>query len=71
MTAEWVEPCLWSDDPEQLAAELDAAERAFLDLHGLPADGNPDRYPLIDHGRSPARRHVPHHRPIDDVLEDL
>jgi hypothetical protein len=64
------EPCDWADDAEldRQLAEADADAQAFVDLHGpLPED----RTIPIDHGRSPARRGVPHHRPIDDVLEDL
>ncbi|MFI6103199.1 hypothetical protein [Streptomyces sp. NPDC051310] len=71
MTAPWdAGPCDWPDDAEldrQLAA-ADADERAFLDLHGPTAE---DRTIPVDHGRSYARRHIPDHRPVDDVLETL
>ncbi|MER7623903.1 hypothetical protein [Streptomyces sp. NPDC126503] len=44
---------------------LDSDEQAFLDLHEARA------FPLADHGRSPARRDIPHLRPINNVLEGL
>lgn len=47
---------------------LDADEQAWLDLYGDPPD-TPD--PLADHGRPAGRPHLPHDRPITDVLENL
>lgn len=44
---------------------LDEDEQAWLDLH-------PDRVdPLADHGRPCSRPHLPHGKPIEDVLENL
>lgn len=64
------EPCDWAEDAEldRLLAEADADAQAFIDLHGpLPEE----RTIPVDHGRSYTRPHIPDHRPVDDVLEDL
>jgi hypothetical protein len=65
------EPCGWPDDPDELDRQLAEAEsdaQAFRDLHGPQLD---DRTIPVDYGRSAARRHIPDHRPVDDVLEYL
>ncbi|WP_381594337.1 hypothetical protein [Streptomyces formicae] len=59
--APWdVGPCLWPDDAE-LDRQLAEADRAFADLHDRPD------FALLEHGRSPARAQIPHHRPIADI----
>ncbi|MFF9197314.1 hypothetical protein ACF09L_19110 [Streptomyces sp. NPDC014779] len=40
-------------------------EQAWLDLHA------PHTHPLADHGRPASRPHIPHDRPVHDVLETL
>lgn len=51
--------------PPEPEPECDEYVQAFLDLHETRV------FPLADHGRSPARRDIPHLRPITDVLEGL
>jgi hypothetical protein len=69
VTAPWdAGPCAWPDDTE-LDRQLAEAERASLDLDGPQVD---DEHAIpADYGRSSARRHIPDHRPVTDVLEDL
>ncbi|WP_329424034.1 hypothetical protein [Streptomyces sp. NBC_01268] len=51
-----------ADDPEQL---VDPDKQAWHDLHA------PHTTPLAECGRPASRTHLPHERPIHDVLENL
>lgn len=45
--------------------EAEASEQAARDLHAPPV------YPLAEHGRPCSRGHIPHHRPVHDVIRSL